>query len=444
MTRKVVLAYSGGLDTSVAIPWLTEQGYEVVATAVDVGQPGDLQEAVARAPQLGAVDARLVDAKQRFASDFVLPALRANALYQGRYPLVSALSRPLISQVLVEVAQEVGAVAVAHGCTGKGNDQVRFEVSLGALAPDLEVVAPVRDWGMNRQQTIDYALERDLPIKTTKSSPYSIDENLWGRSIECGVLEDPWTAPPEEVFELAGDPASAPAQPQDVEIAFEAGVPVAIGGEELDLVNAIAAIGKIAGSFGFGRIDMVEDRLVGIKSREIYEAPAALALITAHRDLESLTLDRLLVREKRRLEVTWADAVYEGLWFSPLRESIDAFIGSSRERVSGDVRLRFTPGGCLAVARRSNSSLYDTALATYDEGDSFAHEDAAGFVRLWGLPLKTWAKTKLPLRGAAALQRDRTRRWSHSRARSTSTYVCSRTTSPRRRRTRGCSSRPGF
>lgn len=389
--KKVVLAYSGGLDTSVAIPWLQDHGYDVVAVAVDVGQPGDLAGAITRAETLGAVVAKVVDAREEFVRDYVLPALKMNALYQGRYPLVSALSRPLISKVLVDVARETGADAVAHGCTGKGNDQVRFEVSLMALAPDLEVLAPVRDWGMNRAQTIEYAEARNLPIETTKKSPYSIDENLWGRSIECGVLEDPWTSPPEEVFALTVAPADAP-QARDVEISFEAGVPSAIDGETLTPINAIGALGKIAGSYGFGRVDMVEDRLVGIKSREIYEAPGGLAAIVAHEDLESLTLDRALAREKRRMSALWSELVYEGLWFSPLREAIDAFISSSQERVTGDVKLRFSAGACMAVGRRSPRSLYDTGLATYDEGDQFAHEDAAGFVRLWGLPAKTWAR----------------------------------------------------
>ncbi len=389
---KVVLAYSGGLDTSVAVAYLREQGYDVVAVAVDVGQPGDLQSAVDRAPQLGAVEARRVDAKKDYVEDYVLPALTMNALYQDRYPLVSALSRPLISKVLVDVARATGAGAVAHGCTGKGNDQVRFEVSLGALAPDIEVLAPVRDWGMTRNETIAYAEARALPIATTKSSPYSIDENLWGRSIECGVLEDPWVPPPEEVFELTTSPGVAPSKPRDVEITFEAGSPVALDGEHLSPYNVIDSLTKLAGDYGFGRIDLIEDRLVGIKSREIYEAPAALALIAAHRDLETLTLDRHLAREKRRMDALWADLVYQGLWFTPLREAVEAFAATTTEAVTGEVRLRFTPGGCLPVARRSRASLYDHGLATYDTGDAFDHSDAAGFVRLWGLPAKQWAR----------------------------------------------------
>ncbi len=393
--RRGVLAYSGGLDTSVAIPWLAERGWDVIAVAVDVGQPGDLHEAVGRALQLGASDSRLVDARADFVDGFVLPALQMNALYQGRYPLVSALSRPLISQVLVQVARETGASAVAHGCTGKGNDQVRFEVSLGALAPDLEVLAPVRDWGMGRDDTIAYALERDLPIRTTKSSPYSIDENVWGRSIECGVLEDPWAAPPEDVYEITQDPRSESPAGCEIELHFEAGVPTALEGESLEPLHLIEAVGKIAGSFGFGRIDLIEDRLVGIKSREVYEAPAALSLIAAHQDLENLTLERAYALEKRKLETTWARIVYEGLWFSPLREAIDAFVSSSSAMVSGDVRLRLGPGSCSPVGRRSPHALYDHALATYDDGDSFRHEDAAGFVKLWGLPTKQWAKSRV-------------------------------------------------
>jgi argininosuccinate synthase len=391
-TKRVVLAYSGGLDTSVAIPYLIEQGHEVIAVAVDVGQPGDLQAAIERAPLLGATDAQLVDARQDYVQGYVLPALNMNALYQDRYPLVSALSRPLISKVLVEVARAAGGTAIAHGCTGKGNDQVRFEVSLGALAPDIEVLAPVRDWGMTRDETIAYAEKRDLPITTTRSSPYSIDENLWGRSIECGVLEDPWSAPPEDIYELTTSPEHAPSKPRDVEVTFEDGVPTAIDGEHLAPLNVIDSLTKVAGDYGFGRIDLVEDRLVGIKSREVYEAPAALALIAAHKDLESLTLDRQFAREKRRMDALWADLVYQGLWFTPLREAAEAFAGHTRAAVSGDVRLRFSPGGCLPVARRSKSSLYDHGLATYDAGDAFDHSDAAGFVRLWGLPAKQWAR----------------------------------------------------
>jgi argininosuccinate synthase len=388
--KKVVLAYSGGLDTSVAVPWLTEQGYEVIAVAVDVGQPADLSGAIKRATALGAVDARLIDAKERFVEEFVLPALQCNALYQQRYPLVSALSRPLISQVLIDVAAETGASAVAHGCTGKGNDQVRFEVSLTSLAPDIEVLAPVRDWGMSREETIRFAHERNLPIETTKDSPYSIDENLWGRSIECGVLEDPWATPPPDIYALTH--VTADDAQREVTISFEGGAPVGVDGRALAPAQAIATVGEIAGSFGFGRVDLVEDRLVGIKSREIYEAPAALALITAHRDLEDLTLERSVAKEKRALEVRWTDLVYEGLWFSPLREAIDAFVAVTQPAVEGEVKLRFTPGGCLPIGRRSPRSLYDRNLATYDDDDAFDHADAAGFVRLWGLPAARWSR----------------------------------------------------
>jgi argininosuccinate synthase len=387
---RVVLAYSGGLDTSVAISRLREQGSEVVAVLVDVGQPGDHEAIVERARQLGAVEACVVDARKKFTDEYVVPALQMNALYQGKYSLVSALSRPLIASVLVEVARETNATVVAHGCTGKGNDQVRFEVSLSALAPDLVVLAPVRDWYMSRDETIGYAHAHDLPITTTRGSPYSIDENLWGRSIECGELEDAWVSPPEPVYELTSNPASAQGA-ADVIIGFDHGVPVSVDGEMLDVQGVIEVVGKTAGAYGFGRVDMVEDRLIGIKSREIYETPGALALITAHRDLESITLERAASRYKRRLEEDWATIVYEGLWYSPLREALTAFAEATQAAVVGDVRLRFTPGGCHVTGRRSPHSLYDRALATYGSGDVFDHTDAPGFIRLWGLPAKRWA-----------------------------------------------------
>ncbi|MDQ3751409.1 MAG: argininosuccinate synthase [Actinomycetota bacterium] len=389
--KRVVLAYSGGLDTSVAIPWLAEQGWDVIAVAVDVGQGEDLETTVKRAELLGAAEARLEDVCERFVEGYVVPALHMNALYQNRYPLVSALSRPLISEVLVQVARETGASAIAHGCTGKGNDQVRFEASLSSLDPDMEVLAPIRDWDMTRAETISYAEERSLPINTTRSSPYSIDANLWGRSIECGILEDPWIGAPEDIFESTSvRPGAQPST--EVEVGFEAGVPATLDGRDLGALDVITELGAMAGGYGFGRIDMIEDRLVGIKSREVYEAPAALALIAAHVDLEAMTLERSLAAEKRRLEPVWAELVYKGLWFSPLRDALDSFARTSQRPVSGVVRMRMGPGVCSPVGRRSGNSLYNHSLATYGEGDAFSQDDAAAFTRLWSLPTTEWAR----------------------------------------------------
>jgi argininosuccinate synthase len=395
MAKRVVLAYSGGLDTSVAVKWIGEEwGAEVIALAVDVGQSADddWETIRQRALAAGAVEAIVIDARGEFAEGFVAPALRANALYEGKYPLVSALSRPLIVRHLVRAAREHGADAVAHGCTGKGNDQVRFEVSARALAPDLEVLAPVRVWGFSREDSIEYAARHDIPIRVRKDSPYSVDENLWGRTIECGILEDPWVEPPEEVYALTTAAARAPQQARGLVLGFERGVPVSLDGVVMPLHELAPAVSAAVGAYGFGRIDMVENRRVGIKSREIYECPGSLALILAHADLESITLERDLMREKARLEPRYAELVYDGLWYSPLRRALDAFVDASQAPVTGEVRLRLEPGRCFVAGRRSDQGLYDYDLATYAAGDAFRHEDAAGFVRLWGLGLETGAR----------------------------------------------------
>jgi argininosuccinate synthase len=397
MAKRVVLAYSGGLDTSVAVRWMIDElGVEVIALAVDVGQEGgtaDFDDVRQRALAAGAVEAAVVDAKEEFAEEYLVPALKANALYEGRYPLVSALSRPVIVKHLVAAARQHGADAVAHGCTGKGNDQVRFEVSTRALAPDLDVLAPVRGWGMTREECILYAYDKNIPITATKEKVYSIDDNLWGRAIECGEMEDPWAVPPPGVWSLTKPTAT---EPRDLVIGFEAGAPVSIDGDRVGLVELIDRVGAIVGSYGWGRIDMVENRRVGIKSRETYECPASLALILAHADLESITLERDLVREKARLEPRYAELVYDGLWFSPLKRALDAFMDESQQWVTGDVRLRLEPGSCRVTSRRSDASLYDYGLATYDAADNFRHEDSAGFVRLWGLSVETWSARQGP------------------------------------------------
>jgi argininosuccinate synthase len=390
VAKRVVLAYSGGLDTSVAVRWMTETlKVDVIALAADVGQGGDWATIKDRALAAGAVDALVVDLREEYANDFVAPALKANAKYEGKYPLISSLSRPVIVKHLVQAARTYGADAVAHGCTGKGNDQVRFEVSTAALAPDLEVLAPVRGWGLTREQSIEYAEQWGIPITVTKASPYSIDQNLWGRTIECGILEDPWEQPPEEVYELTTPTATAPTE---LVISFEEGLPVALDGRRLSLSALIGEVDRIVGSYGWGRIDMVENRRVGIKSREVYECPGALALLMAHADLEDLTLERDLAHEKARLEPRYAELVYDGLWFSPLKGALDAFVDESQRYVTGDVRLRCElPGRCIVAGRRSPVGLYDYSLATYEAADRFRHQDAEGFVRLWGLGVATWA-----------------------------------------------------
>ncbi len=397
---RVVLAYSGGLDTSVAIGWIAEEtGAEVVAVAADVGQGGeDLDVIRQRALDCGAVEAVVADVRDEYAEQYCLPALQANALYMGRYPLVSALSRPLIAKHLVTAARYHGASMVAHGCTGKGNDQVRFEVGIGALAPELKVLAPVRDSGMTRDKAIAFAEEKGLPIDVTKKSPYSIDQNVWGRAVETGFLEDIWNGPIEDVYEYTQDP-TVPKPADEVVIGFTAGVPTSIDGKHVTMLQAIEQLNARAGAQGVGRLDMVEDRLVGIKSREVYEAPGAITLITAHQELEAVTVERDLARFKRTVGQRWAELVYDGLWFSPLKRSLDAFIAESQQHVTGEIRMTLQGGRATVTGRRSDASLYDFNLATYDTGDTFDQGLAKGFVQLWGMPSKLAAAREQRLHG---------------------------------------------
>ena len=394
MTERVVLAYSGGLDTSIAVRWLMENhGVEVIAVAVDVGQAADTGgedwDAIrSRALAAGAIEATVIDARAEMAEDYCIPAILANAKYEGKYPLVSALSRPVIVKHLVAEARRHGASYVAHGCTGKGNDQVRFEVGTRALAPDLNVLAPARVWGLTREDSIEYAAKWGIPLTVTKEKLYSIDENLWGKAIECGVIEDPWNRPPEDVYTMTVPTAT---EPTEVTIGFESGVPISLDGRVLAPEPLIAELNTLVGSYGYGRLDMVENRRVGIKSRETYECPAAMALLMAHSDLEDLTLERDVHHEKVRLEPRWAELVYDGLWFSPLKQALDAFFKETQKHVTGEVRLRLDQGRCWVVGRRSPVSLYDHGLATYDASDTFRHQDAEGFVRLWGLGVATWS-----------------------------------------------------
>ncbi|MUN42282.1 argininosuccinate synthase [Actinomadura litoris] len=393
MSERVVLAYSGGLDTSVAIPFLAEQtGGEIIAVAVDVGQGGEDLDAIRdRALACGAAEAVVVDAKEEFAADFCVPALQANALYMDRYPLLSSLSRPLIVKHLVSAAEEFGGTSVSHGCTGKGNDQVRFEAGLSALNPDLKVIAPARDFAWTRDKAIAFAEEKGLPIDVSAKSPYSIDQNLWGRAVETGFLEDIWNGPIEDVYDYTADPAQ-PREADEVVITFAAGVPVALDGRPLTPYQVIDELNRRAGAQGVGRIDMVEDRLVGIKSREVYEAPAAIALIAAHMELENVTVERDLARFKRSVDQRWGELVYDGLWFSPLKDALDAFIADAQKHVSGEVRMTLHGGRAVVTGRRSDASLYSYDLATYDTGDTFDQSLAKGFVELWSLPSKIAAK----------------------------------------------------
>ena len=395
MSGKVVLAYSGGLDTSVAIQWLKENyGFEVVALTVDVGNERDFTAIKEKALKVGAVKAVVIDVKEQFVNHFIFPALKADALYEGQYPLATALSRPLIGKLMVDVAYDEGAVAVAHGCTGKGNDQVRIEVSVNALAPGLKIIAPAREWGMTREETIKYAERYGIPVPVTVATPYSTDENLWGRSIECGVLEDPWVEPPEDAFAWTKSPKETPDAPGYVEIEFEQGAPVAIDGQKMSGIMLVQTLNEMAGNYGVGRIDHLENRLVGIKSREIYEAPAAMVLLQAHQSLQAMTLSKEQSRFKQKVAVEYADLVYNGLWFTSLHEDLAAYIQSSQRHVTGTVRLKLFKGSCSVVGRKSPYSLYSYGLATYDKDDVFDQSAAAGFIQIWGLPVKTQAQVQ--------------------------------------------------
>lgn len=394
---KCVLAYSGGLDTSVCIKWLQdEKNLDVIAVVGEVGQEHEgLEQVKQRALETGAIDCIIADMREDFAADYLSKALYANANFENKYPLVSALSRPLISKYLVDTAHKYGAKYVAHGCTGKGNDQVRFETSIQALDPTLEIIAPVREWDMHtRQEEMDWAEAHGVTVPTTKSKPYSIDDNLWGRAIECGVLEDPMNRPPLDIYTMTIDPEKAPEKATEIEVEFKAGLPVAIDGEQMSYLDIIAKMNQIAGANGFGRIDMIENRMIGVKSRECYEAPGALALIVAHRGLEDMCLEREVLRYKLHLEHDWATMVYNGQWFSPLKHAVDAFMATTQQCVTGTVRLKFYKGNCTVTGRKSDFSLYDYGLATYDAADTFNHKAAKGFIDLYGLSTKVWAKNR--------------------------------------------------
>ncbi|AFY72708.1 argininosuccinate synthase [Synechococcus sp. PCC 7502] len=392
--NKVVLAYSGGVDTSVCIPYLMQEWgvKEVITLAADLGQGDELEPIRLKALASGATVSLVQDVTAEFVKDYAFPAIQANALYENRYPLATALARPLIAKILVDAAAEYGADAVAHGCTGKGNDQVRFDVAIASLNPSLKVLAPAREWGMSREQTIAYGEKFGIPSPVKKSSPYSIDRNLLGRSIEAGILEDAWNEPPEEIYDFTKAIADTPDQPTYTEITFEQGIPVAVDGNALSPVDLIKTLNAIAGGNGVGRIDMVENRLVGIKSREIYESPAMVVLIQAHRDLESLTLTSDLAQYKRGIEDTYAKMIYNGLWYSPLKSALDAFIKDSQTQVSGTIRVKFHKGSAIIVGRKSENSLYDEELATYTESDQFDHKAAEGFIYVWGLPTRVWSQ----------------------------------------------------
>ncbi len=400
MSDKVVLAYSGGLDTSVAVRWLKEKyNLDVITLTIDVGNEREFSTIQQKALKVGAVKALVRDAKELFVDYFIFPALQADAIYEGQYPLATALSRPLMAKLLVDVAMEEGASVVAHGCTGKGNDQVRFEVGVNALAPGLKIIAPAREWGMTREETISYAQRYNIPVPVTVSSPYSVDECLWGRSIECGVLEDPWVEPPDDVFTWTKSPGKAPDKPGYVEIGFEQGIPVTINGRQMDGVSLIQHLNELVGEHGVGRIDHIENRLVGIKSREIYEAPAAVVLLQAHLALEAMTLAKDQLRFKQRVAQEYADLVYNGLWFTSLHQDLAAYVRSSQRFVTGTIRVKLFKGNCQVVGRKAPKSLYSFGLATYDKGDEFDQSAAPGFIHIWGLPAKNQAQ--VPLIGEA-------------------------------------------
>jgi len=390
--KKVVLAYSGGLDTSVAIKWLKENYCEeVVAVAVDIGQQKDLEFIKEKAYKIGASKSYVIDAKDEFVKEYVLPGLQAGAVYEKEYPLATAYSRPLISKILVEFAEKEHAESIAHGCTGKGNDQVRFEVSIAALNPKLQVIAPAREWGLTRKEEIEYAKKHQIPVPVDVDNPYSVDQNLWGRSIECGILEDPWVEPPEEVYEWTVSLEKAPHKPTYLEIYFEKGVPQSINSKKFSPVDLILQLNKIGGENGVGRVDMVENRLVGIKSREIYECPAATILLKTHQTLEGLVCPRELSHFKQLISQKYAELTYYGLWYSPLRNALDGFIKVIQEKVTGTIKVRLFKGNCVIVGRKSDNSLYDFNLATYNQGDTFNQDFAKGFIELWGLPTKIYS-----------------------------------------------------